>query len=88
MILGNKYVPVRTRSSLKNDTNLMSLVSAITPSSINESLLDSGWILAMHDELNQFSRNDVWDQVPIPKGKHVIELNGFSKTSWTRHEIW
>ncbi|MCI61144.1 hypothetical protein A2U01_0082401, partial [Trifolium medium] len=26
----------------------------------------------MQEELNQFTRNDVWDLVPRPKGQHVI----------------
>ena len=26
----------------------------------------------MHEELNQFVRNDVWELAPRPKGVHVI----------------
>lgn len=36
--------------------------------------LDSEWILDMHEELNQFSINGVWDLVPRPGGKHVIGM--------------
>ena len=50
----------------------MGLVSLIEPSSIDEALLDNDWILAMQEELNQFTRNDVWDLVPRPKGFNVI----------------
>lgn len=50
----------------------MGLVSLIEPYSIGEALLDIDWILAMQDELNQFSINDVWDIVPKPKGTHFI----------------
>ena len=53
-------------------TSLMGLVSLIEPTSIDEALLDNDWILAMQQELNQFTRNDVWDLVPKPKGINVI----------------
>jgi len=35
-------------------------VSQIEPKSIEEALNDDKWIAAMHEELNQFTRNDVW----------------------------
>jgi hypothetical protein len=48
-------------------------VSIIEPTSIDATLQDPEWILAMHEELNQFTRNDVWNLVlPKPKGKHII----------------
>ena len=50
----------------------MGLVSLIEPTKIDEALLDNDWILAMQEELNQFTRNDVWDLVPKPKRIHVI----------------
>ena len=39
---------------------------------MEEALLDKDWILAMEEELNQFSKNDIWDLVQKPKGVHVI----------------
>lgn len=51
---------------------LMGLVSVIEPTSINETLQDSEWIMAMQEEHNQFSINEVWTLVSRPKGKHVI----------------
>ena len=47
-------------------------LSVIEPTTIDEALLDDGWILAMKEELNQFQRNDVWDLVPIPPQKNII----------------
>ena len=73
MILGDKDAPDRTRSSFKpSEETLLGLVSLIEPTSINEALQDNDWILAMQEELNQFTRNDVWDLVQKPKGVHVI----------------
>jgi len=45
---------------------MIGLLSMIEPSTVDEVLLDDGWILAMQEELNQFQRNDVWDLVPKP----------------------
>ena len=73
LILGDKEAPVRTKSAFKpSEEMLLGLVSLIEPTSIEEALLDKDWILAMEEELNQFSKNDVWDLVQKPKGVHVI----------------
>ena len=50
----------------------LGLMSLFEPTYIDEALLDKGRILAMKEELNQFSKNDVWDLVQKPKGVHVI----------------
>ncbi|XP_075515526.1 uncharacterized protein LOC142550172 [Primulina tabacum] len=47
-------------------------VSLIEPKNINEALKDEFWIDAMHEELEQFVRNDVWDLVPRPDNVNVI----------------
>jgi hypothetical protein len=44
----------------------------IEPTSVDEALQDNDWIIAMQEEPNQFSRNDVWDLVPRPKGFNII----------------
>ena len=59
----------------------MGLVSLIEPSSIDEALLDNDWILEMQEELNQFTRNNVWDLVPIPKGFNVIGTKWVFRTN-------
>jgi len=42
----------------------MAFVSPVEPKSISEALKDESWIDVMHEELNQFTRNDVWTLVP------------------------
>ncbi|XP_021817134.1 uncharacterized protein LOC110759390 [Prunus avium] len=37
-----------------------------------EAIVDNEWILAMQEELNQFTRNDVWYLVPRPTNTNVI----------------
>lgn len=73
MILGKKDDPIRTRSFLKNyESSLFGLMSLIKPTYVDEALQNNDWIIAMQDELNQFTRNDVWGFVPRPKGFNII----------------
>lgn len=39
---------------------------------VKEAVVDNKWILAMQDELNQFTRNDVWYLVLRPTNTNVI----------------
>ena len=39
---------------------------------VKEAFQDESWVEAMHDELLQFQRNDVWTLVPRPEGEHII----------------
>ena len=56
MILGKKDDPIRTRSTFRNtEESPMGLVSLIAPTSIDGALQDNDWILAMQEELNQFT---------------------------------
>ena len=71
-IIGNKESPRRTRSYFRPEESMIGLLSVIEPTTIDEALLDDGWILAMQEELNQFERNDVWDLVPKPLQKNII----------------
>ncbi|GJV01712.1 retrovirus-related pol polyprotein from transposon TNT 1-94 [Tanacetum coccineum] len=42
------------------------------PKNVSEALKHLGWVDAMQDELNQFSRNKVWTLVPAPYGKTIF----------------
>ena len=44
------------------------------PTKVEEALQDESWVEAMHDELLQFQRNDVWTLVPRPKSEHIIGI--------------
>ena len=39
---------------------------------VEEALQDENWVDSMHEELNQFVRNDVWELALRPKNAHVI----------------
>jgi len=72
-IIWNKDSPRRTRSYFRQEEFMIGLLSVIEPATVDEALSDDGWILAMQEELNQFQRNDVWDLVPKPPQKNIIE---------------
>jgi len=51
----------------------MPFVSKIELKTICDALKDENWVVAMHNELNQFTRNDVWFLVPKSNCMNVIE---------------
>nr|KYP53746.1 Retrovirus-related Pol polyprotein from transposon TNT 1-94 [Cajanus cajan] len=60
------------RRSIKNICNTMTFVSQVEPKTINETLHDEHWLMAMQEELNQFARNEVRDLVPLPSDHPII----------------
>jgi hypothetical protein len=42
--------------------------------SLSEALQDSDWVVAMQEELNNFTRNEVWHLVPLQPSKHSLLL--------------
>jgi hypothetical protein len=49
------------------------------PKDIDRALRDADWVNAMHEELNNFKRNEVWELVERPKDHNVI------RTRWVFH---
>ena len=49
-----------------------SFVSSIKPKKIEEALKDVDWVNAMHEEMNNFIRNQIWKLVERPKNYNVI----------------
>lgn len=56
-----------------------SFVSCLEPTTIDEALEDPNWIMAMQEELNNFTRNEVWVLEEQPRNKNVIG------TKWIFH---
>ena len=63
---------VRTRSSLRNFCAFSVFLSQLEPKNIEEALEDPSWIDAMHEELNNFERNQVWHLVKRPKDHPIV----------------
>ena len=58
-VIGQVQKGVSTRSTLNQFCEHMAFVSQTEPKTVVDALEDSNWITAMHEELNQFSRNEV-----------------------------
>jgi len=63
---------VSTRRSLNHFCEHMAFVSQVEPKTVADVLEDCNWINAMHEELNQFGRNEVWTLVPRTEQMNII----------------
>ncbi|WVZ88670.1 hypothetical protein U9M48_035162 [Paspalum notatum var. saurae] len=73
LIIGSPTKGVTTRSrNTAAFVQAYSFVSSIEPSTIDQALSDPDWVNAMHEELNNFTRNEVWTLEARPKGARVI----------------
>ena len=70
-ILGTVNEGVRTRSRLREDMNV-AFTSQAEPRKVDDAFLEVEWVNAMHEELEQFERNEVWKLVPRPEHVNVI----------------
>jgi hypothetical protein len=68
-IIGDISRGIQTRSRLASFCEHFLFVSSIEPKKIEEALIDVDWVNAMHEELNNFTRNQVWELVERPKGQ-------------------
>jgi hypothetical protein len=71
-IVGDISKGVQTRSRIASFCEHFSFVFCMEPNRVYEALLDVDWVNAMHEELNNFSRNEVWELVERPKNHNVI----------------
>ena len=78
VIVGNiNELTLRKRAIDKCTANFVSYscyLSQVEPTKVKEVLQDESWVEAMHDELLQFQRNDVWTLVPKPVGEHIVGI--------------
>jgi hypothetical protein len=77
-ILGDIHKGVTTRSRVAHFCEHYSFASSIEPYRVEDALRDLDWVLAMQEELNNFTRNEVWHLVPRPK-QNVVG------TKWVFH---
>jgi hypothetical protein len=70
LVLGDPQGGTRThRKQYASFCKHHAFVSFVEPTTIDEALREADWILAMQDELNNFTRNQVWELVERPKNK-------------------
>ena len=64
---------------LANHVTYHCYLAQFEPKKVEKALQDENWVESMHEELNQFMRNDVWELAPRPEGVHVIGTKWISK---------
>src|SRR6266498_3782060 len=66
-ILGSIRRGVTTHSRLANFCEFYLFVSSLEPLRVEQALEDPDWVIAMQEELNNFTRNEVWSLVERSK---------------------
>ena len=86
-IIGSPSKGVRTRSKHASFCEHHLFVSCIEPTSIEEALEDSDWVMAMKEELNNFTRNEVWVLEAPPKDKNIIGTKWVFRNKQDEHGV-
>jgi hypothetical protein len=85
-ILGSISKGVTTHSRLATFCEHYSFVSSLEPLKVEEALDDSDWVMAMQEELNNFTRNEVWSLVERPK-QNVIGTKWVFRNKQNEHGV-
>jgi hypothetical protein len=85
-ILGVIQKGVTTRSRVAHFCEHYSFVSSIEPYRVEDALRDSDWVLAMQEELNNFTRNEVWHLVPRPN-QNVVGTKWVFRSKQDEHGV-
>jgi hypothetical protein len=85
-ILGDIHKGVTTRSRVAHFCEHYSFVSSIEPYRIEDALRDPDWVVAMQDELNNFTRNEVWHLVPRPN-QNVVGTKWVFRNKQDEHDV-
>jgi hypothetical protein len=85
-ILGSITKGVTTRSRLATFCEHYSFVSSLEPLKVEEALDDPDWVMAMEEELNNFTRNEVWSFVERPK-QNVIGTKWIFRNKQDEHGV-
>jgi hypothetical protein len=85
-ILGDIHKGVTTRSRVAHLCERYSFVSSIEPYKVEDELRDPDWVLAMQEELNNFTRNEVWYLVPRPN-QNVVGTKWVFRNKQDEHGV-
>jgi hypothetical protein len=84
--LGSIQRGVITRSRLASFCEHFSFVSPKEPKKVEEAIDDEDWMIAMQEELNNFTRNEVWTLVERPK-QNVIGTKWVFRNKQDEHGV-
>jgi hypothetical protein len=85
-ILCDIHKGVTTRSRVAHFCEHYSFVSSIEPHRVEEALQDLDWVVAMQEELNNFTRNEVWHLVPRPN-QNVVGTKWVFRNKQDEHGV-
>jgi hypothetical protein len=85
-ILDDIHKGVTTRSRVAHFCEHYSFVSSIEPHRVEEALQDSDWVMAMQEELNNFTGNEVWHLVPRPN-QNVVGTKWVFRNKQDEHGV-
>jgi hypothetical protein len=85
-ILGDIHKGVTTRSRVAHFCEHYSFVSSIEPYRVEDALRDPDWVVAMQEELNNFTRNEVWHLVPCPN-QNVVGTKWVFRNKQDEHGV-
>jgi hypothetical protein len=85
-ILNDIHNGVTTQSRVAHFCEHYSFVSSIEPYRVEDALRDSDWVLAMQEELNNFTRNEVWHLVPRPN-QNVVGTKWVFRNKQDEHGV-
>ena len=73
--------------SLRNICNHLVFVSQVEHNNVQKALVNDYWLMAMHKELNQFKRNNVWTLVPKLDDHTIIGTRWVFRNKLDEHGI-
>jgi hypothetical protein len=76
---------IQPTSQEANQVSYSCYLAQTEPKKVDEALQDESWVSAMHDELHQFTRNDVWTVVPRPAEQNIIGTKWIFKNKTDEH---
>jgi hypothetical protein len=76
---------IQPASEVANQVSYSCYLAQTEPKKVDEALQDESWVSAMHDELHQFTRNDVWTLVPRPAEQNIIGTKWIFKNKTDEH---
>ena len=72
LILGDPSQGIRTRSTYREKIDYIAFAYQVEPHSLEEAKIDPNWMMAMHEELNEFKRKNAWTLVNRPLDQPII----------------
>lgn len=76
---------IQPLDEVANQVTYSCYLGQVEPKKIDEALQEESWITVMHEELHQFTRNNVWTLIPRPSDHNVIGTKWIFKNKSDKH---